>query len=112
MAMNGGGAGTTVISSWRLLAPRGVLPSSCARVFFARRGFQTGSTSILMPKRMAAETVELSLKHCRRQAEALDDPVLLYLIDMALLHIRRKPVRPEDRSTAWAIPGGCTSMRH
>jgi len=65
-----------------------------------------------MPKRMAAQSVESRLTVCRRQAESLDDPLLLYLIDITLLHLRRKTVRPEDSSTARDIPGDYGRMRH
>ncbi len=59
-----------------------------------------------MPKEITAQSVEATLRRCRAQAAALDDYLLLYLIDMALLHLRRKPARPENNPTTLAIQGG------
>jgi hypothetical protein len=51
-----------------------------------------------MPKRTIAEAIEIGLTRCRKDAASLDDELLLYLIDITLLHLRRKAARPENDS--------------
>jgi hypothetical protein len=48
-----------------------------------------------MPKRMTAKSVEIGLMRCREEAAMLDDDLLLYLLDVTLLHLRRKAARPD-----------------
>jgi hypothetical protein len=51
-----------------------------------------------MPRRITANSIEIGLTHCRKDAVTLDDELLLYLIDIILLHLRRKAGRPENNS--------------
>jgi hypothetical protein len=63
-----------------------------------------------MPRRAADRSLEVSLKRCRKQAESLSDPLLLCLIDMTLLHLRRKAGRQEVPPAAW--PYLAATARH
>jgi len=46
-----------------------------------------------MPKRITAKSVQYGLTRCRSQAATLGDELLLYLLDITLLHLRRKTAR-------------------
>jgi hypothetical protein len=48
-----------------------------------------------MPKRITAKSVEIDLTRCRSKAATLDDELLLYFLDIILLHLRRKAARPD-----------------
>jgi len=48
-----------------------------------------------MPKRITAKSVEIDLTRCRNQAATLNDELLLYLMDITLLHLRRKAAGPD-----------------
>ena len=84
--------------------PRRAFPS------LARGPFPPEGSGEIMPKKMTVQSVEVGLRRCRTQAAALDDRLLLYLIDITLLHLRRKAARPETAATASAIRGGCGRM--
>ena len=58
------------------------------------------SERTVTPTQTADPSVEADLTRCRKQAEELDDPLLVYLLDMTLLHLRRKAGRPQVASTA------------
>lgn len=60
-----------------------------------------------MPMRTIVQSVEASLRHCREQAAALDDVLLLYLIDMSLLHLRKKATSAADNSAFRSIQENC-----
>ncbi len=59
-----------------------------------------------MPKRFIAKSVEVGLTRCRSQAATLDDELLIYLIDITLLHLRKKAARPGDIPKVAAADGG------
>ncbi len=62
-----------------------------------------------MPKRITAKSVEIDLTRCRSQAAMLNDELLLYLLDITLLHLRRKAARPDPIAELilGAIRSGC-----
>ena len=50
----------------------------------------------LLLRTKIARVIEIHLKGCRDKAEFLDDPLLLYLIDIALLQLRRKRLQTNN----------------
>jgi hypothetical protein len=65
-----------------------------------------------MPKRIIVKSVEIGLSRCREEAARLDDDLLLYLLDVTLLHLRRKAARPDSTAELilGAIRSGCPRM--
>jgi|SRR5208337_760841 len=94
------------------LNPRPELLPSGAGVFLRQQALRDRMVPRLMPKRITAQCVEVSLKRCRRQAATLDDELLFYLIDITLLHLRRKAARPENNATMGAIRSSCATVLH
>jgi hypothetical protein len=48
------------------------------------------ASSDRMLRTKIARVIEIDLKCCRHRAEILGDPLMLYLIDIALLQLQRK----------------------
>ena len=63
----------------------------------ALAGYETGEfpeeSSGLLPRTKIAQMMESDLKGFRVRAEMLNDPLLLYLIDITLLQLQRKRIQ-------------------
>jgi hypothetical protein len=55
-----------------------------------------------MPTTIIVNSLEVALMRCRKQVATRDEELLLYLIDIMLLHLRRQAADTENNSTTEA----------
>lgn len=74
---------------------QGFVPFSGAGALSVGKRFET-RIGASMPTTIIVSSLEIALMRCRRQVARLDEELLLCLIDIMLLHVRRKAAYPKQ----------------